>query len=204
MTHAAAVLVADDDRDCADSVVTLLQAHGFEARAAYDGPSALELAQEWLPGTAILDILMPGASGFDVAERLRETRGNDIHLIAYTGRGAIEQQSKAVAAGFDDFLAKGCDPADLLLVLRPDSRDEVLRSIAVDAEQVGLQMDLAGALIDHARLTLDHGYRRRLCEFVDHRLGLIDAQLGLHITLQEEREKLERRLNALRDRLFAL
>ena len=204
MTHAAAVLVADDDRDCADSVVTLLQTHGFEARAAYDGPSALALAQEWLPATAILDIVMPGASGFDVALRLRETRGNEIHLVAYTGRGEIEHQSKAVAAGFNDFLAKGCDPADLLLVLRADSRDTVLRSMAVNAQQIGLQMDLAGALIDHARLTVDHRYRRRLCEFVDHRLDLLESQLGLHITLQQEREKLERRLNALRDRLFAL
>jgi two-component system OmpR family response regulator len=204
MSHAAAVLVADDDRDCADSVVTLLQMHGFEARAAYDGRSALELAQEWRPATAILDIVMPGASGLDVALRLRETRGDDIHLVAYTGRGEIEHQSKAVAAGFDDFLSKSCDPADLLLVLRPESRDTVLRSMAVNAHQIGLQMDLAGSLIDHARLTVDHTYRRRLCEFVDHRLDLLDSQLGLHITLQLEREKLERRLNALRDRLFAL
>lgn len=204
MGPGSAVLVADDDRDCADTVVSLLELNGFEARAAYDGTSAVALGLEWQPDSAILDIAMPGASGLDVARRLRESRGRDIRLIAYTAWSAVEDQTKAIAAGFDDILPKGCEPEDLLLVLGPESREVVIRSIAVNSVQVRLQMDLASSLIDHARITVDHVYRERICEFVGRRLDLLDTRLLRQPMVTEERDKVERRLNALREKLWGL
>src|SRR4051812_36969340 len=65
------VLVVDDNRDCADSTVLLLRAAGFEARACYDGPAALQEVGPFRPGLCFLDLNMPGMDGDDLAVRLR-------------------------------------------------------------------------------------------------------------------------------------
>jgi CheY-like chemotaxis protein len=67
------VLVVDDNQDAANSLVLLLKLWGYEACAAYDGPSAIALAQSFLPEVVLLDLGLPGGmSGFDVAKELRQ------------------------------------------------------------------------------------------------------------------------------------
>ena len=61
------VLVADDEHVIADSLVTILRTHGFEASAVYSGYSAVETAISWLPDVVISDIKMPGMNGVDAA-----------------------------------------------------------------------------------------------------------------------------------------
>lgn len=101
------VLVADDNRDAADSLATLLQLSGHEVRVAYGGAAALSLAQAFRPEFALLDIGMPDLNGYRVAEALRaEPWGASPYLIALTGWGQDEDKRKALAAGFDAHLTK--------------------------------------------------------------------------------------------------
>ena len=65
------VLCVDDNRDCADSAALLLRAMGFEARACYDGPSALALNDGFRPGVCFVDLNMPGMDGDEVAVEAR-------------------------------------------------------------------------------------------------------------------------------------
>ena len=65
------VLAVDDHRDCADSMVLLLTAAGFEARACYDGPAALREVGAFRPGLCFLDLNMPGMDGDELAVKLR-------------------------------------------------------------------------------------------------------------------------------------
>jgi CheY-like chemotaxis protein len=112
------VLVADDNRDAADSLQRILSIYGHEVRAVYDGAAALALAGEMRPRVAVLDIGMPGASGLDVARALRERYGRATTLIALTGWGQDSDRRRALEAGFDFHLTKPVDPAalnDLLL-----------------------------------------------------------------------------------------
>ena len=104
------VLVADDNRDAADSLARLLSLYGHEVRVAYDGAAALELAGEWRPAAAILDIGMPLVNGYEAARRLRADHGAAILLIASTGWGQEADRSRAVQAGFDRHLTKPVDP----------------------------------------------------------------------------------------------
>jgi PAS domain S-box-containing protein len=116
------VLVADDNRDAADTLCRMLALYGYEVRAAYDGASALEVNEAFRPHVAVLDIGMPTRSGYDVARELRARRGRDVRLIALTGWGSDEDVKRAREAGFDQHLTKPVEPAVLGRLLARGSR----------------------------------------------------------------------------------
>ena len=103
------VLVADDNRDAADSLCRLLSLYGYEVRAAYDGGAALKVSESFRPHAAVLDIGMPVRSGYDVARELRKRRGAELRLIALTGWGGEGDVQLAREAGFDYHLTKPAD-----------------------------------------------------------------------------------------------
>ncbi|MGH8327306.1 MAG: ATP-binding protein, partial [Steroidobacteraceae bacterium] len=112
------VLVADDNADGADVLATLLQLAGHEVHVAHDGLEALEIAARVRPDVALLDIGMPGMSGYDLAARIRsEPWGGGMLLVAVTGWGQEDDKRKAKEAGFDHHLTKPMDPTLLEAIL---------------------------------------------------------------------------------------
>jgi two-component system CheB/CheR fusion protein len=107
------VLVADDNRDAADSLQRILAMHGHDVRVAYDGQTALELGKEFRPRVAVLDIAMPGGDGYDVARAIRSQQGAGITLVALTGWGQDADRRRAIDSGFDYHLVKPVDPDEL-------------------------------------------------------------------------------------------
>jgi PAS domain S-box-containing protein len=108
------VLVADDNLDAADSLTMLLQMAGHQVYTVHSGSEALEAAARERPEACILDIGMPGLSGYDVARRIRETDwGKNVLLIALTGWGQNQDVARAKAAGFDRHCTKPVDVAEL-------------------------------------------------------------------------------------------
>ena len=107
------VLVADDNRDAADSLQRILALYGHDVRVAYDGSAALELGARFRPRVAILDIGMPGTNGYDVARALRTRNGAQVTLVALTGWGQEADRRRASEAGFDHHLTKPVDPQAL-------------------------------------------------------------------------------------------
>jgi PAS domain S-box-containing protein len=108
------ILIADDNRDAADSLSMLLELAGHEVRVAHHGRAAVSLAQAFRPHIALLDIGMPDLSGYEVAQALRrEPWGQGIRLIALTGWGQEKDRRQALEAGFDHHLTKPIDPDQL-------------------------------------------------------------------------------------------
>jgi two-component system CheB/CheR fusion protein len=108
------ILIADDNRDSAESLGMLLELSGHEVYLAHDGRSALELAAAKRPAVALLDIGMPGMDGYEVAASIRrEPWGSKMTLIAITGWGQEDNKRAAHAAGFDHHLTKPMDSAVL-------------------------------------------------------------------------------------------
>jgi CheY-like chemotaxis protein len=103
------VVVADDNRDAADTLCRILAMHGYEVRSAYDGGAALEVCEAFQPHAAVLDIGMPVRNGYEVARELRARRGPGLRLIALTGWGSEEDVRRAHAAGFDHHVTKPGD-----------------------------------------------------------------------------------------------
>jgi CheY-like chemotaxis protein len=115
------ILVADDNRDAADSLAMLLRSDGHEVLVAYDGAKALEAIRESRPDVALLDIGMPEMNGYEVARRVREICPKEsLTLIAVTGWGQQSDIARAMEAGFDRHFTKPIDPTFLPALLAPD------------------------------------------------------------------------------------
>ncbi len=109
------VLVVDDNEDAADTCATLLEMSGYTVRVAYAPDAALETLHEFKPDVAILDIGLPGMSGYTLAGLMKSDpisyRGR---LIALTGYGQSADMAASKRAGFDAHLTKPVSPGDLL------------------------------------------------------------------------------------------
>lgn len=112
------ILVADDNRDAAESFAMLLSLRGNIVKVAFDGAAALELAGEFRPEIAFLDIGMPRMNGYEVARSIRELpHGGTICLVALTGWGQESDRERAERAGFDAHVVKPAEPAALERIL---------------------------------------------------------------------------------------
>ncbi len=110
------VLVVDDNIDAAEMLAEWLSAIGHGVRVAADGPTALEIAADFKPDVALLDIGLPVMDGYEVARRLREQPGcAKMRLIALTGYGQESDHDRSRRAGFEDHLVK---PVDLDAITR--------------------------------------------------------------------------------------
>ena len=112
------ILLVDDNRDAADSLALLLGLEGHDVRVAYAGRPAIEVAHEFRPEIAVLDLGLPDLSGYDVARLLRQDPALErIELIALTGWGQEEHRKRALEAGFDHHVTKPVDLEQLARLL---------------------------------------------------------------------------------------
>jgi PAS domain S-box-containing protein len=110
----ARILVADDNREAAESLAALLSLAGYQVTSVFSGPQALEAAARERPNVLLLDIGMPGMSGYEVARRIRlEAWGREVLLIAITGWGQQADKLQAQASGFNAHMTKPVDPREI-------------------------------------------------------------------------------------------
>jgi PAS domain S-box-containing protein len=113
------ILVADDNRDAAETLGMLLTLDGYEVLVVHGGLQALERARLHRPDAAILDIGMPDLNGYEVARRIRaQAWGLDVVLLAVTGWGQKDDVARAKAAGFDEHLTKPVDSDQVTRLLQ--------------------------------------------------------------------------------------
>ena len=107
------ILVIEDERLLSESLCELLSQHGFETEAAYDGPAGLEYALSGVCDLIVLDVMLPGFDGFELARRLRARRvGTPILML--TARSGLDDRVEGLDAGADYYLAKPFETRELL------------------------------------------------------------------------------------------
>ena len=107
---AVRILVVDDSVDGAEMLAAALSAKGYETRVAYDAPAALQIAADFRPAVAFLDIGLPVMDGYELAARLRGLPElNGLRLIALTGYGQESDRQKTRDAGFQHHFVKPVD-----------------------------------------------------------------------------------------------
>ena len=126
------ILIVDDYADALDIWAIYLTGAGYRVSTAIDGASAIAQAHDLLPDLIVLDLELPGISGFEAARALRaDPETADIPLIAATGYSHLRQLDLAREVGFDAVVVKPCDP-DMLLAeierLAPDPVNSILLS----------------------------------------------------------------------------
>jgi CheY-like chemotaxis protein len=108
------ILIVEDNHDAREMLRTMLEFWHHTVREVADGLSAIEVAREFKPDIAIVDVGLPGLDGYEVARRLRASPGaQGLRLIALTGYGLSKDTERAREAGFDAHLVKPVPP-DLL------------------------------------------------------------------------------------------
>jgi CheY-like chemotaxis protein len=111
------IVVADDNRDSADSMAVLLRMSGHHVTVAYDGAQALTHIRTVRPHAAILDLRMPHFDGYAVARSARAEGFGSLTLIALSGLVDPGHRERASELGFDHFLLKPVEPLELERVL---------------------------------------------------------------------------------------
>lgn len=111
----ARVLIVDDNVDMLEMLRVMLQRMGHEVILSADGKDGLEKAVTEMPDLAIVDVMMPGLSGYDVVRQLRaDRRTANLAIMILTARGQPVDRMAALEAGADDYMAKPVKPAELL------------------------------------------------------------------------------------------
>jgi len=107
------ILIIEDEKLLADSLKTLLEGRGFQVEAVYDGVSGSEYAEMGVYDLLILDVMMPGMDGFQVAKRVRSKRCST-PILMLTAKSDTESRIEGLNAGADYYLTKPFDSRELL------------------------------------------------------------------------------------------
>jgi two-component system OmpR family response regulator len=105
-------LLVDDEPNILQFLELGLQNEGFEVQTAQDGLTAVNLAKQFQPHIAILDVMMPGMDGFEVCRMLKKT--DNIAVIMLTAKEEVEDRVKGLNLGADDYMAKPFSFEELL------------------------------------------------------------------------------------------
>ena len=108
--HKLRVLVVDDSDDAAQGLSLRIEASGHQVKTAQDGPTALTTAGEFRPNIVLMDIGLPGMTGYDLAKQMRaDPLHHNVKLVAITGYGEAAARQRSLEAGFDHHLVKPAD-----------------------------------------------------------------------------------------------
>jgi len=178
------VLVVDDEPDIVALVAYHLAKAGYRVSTAASGPEALEAAREERPALIVLDLMLPGMSGFDVLEQLRASDSTrDVAVLMLTARREEPDRIRGFSLGTDDYLTKPFSPQELVLRV-----GAILRRLAAAGTPTGYTVVIGPISIDRAahRVRID-----------DHEVELTPTEFKLLLTLAERRGRVQGRSHLL-------
>jgi DNA-binding response OmpR family regulator len=117
--HQRRVLVVDDHAPSAEMLAEILALEGYEVRMAHSAGQAMDMALQFVPRVAILDIGLPDQDGFEVARSMKAHADlQTVRLIGVSGYGQSQYPRRAREAGFERYLVKPVDLDELLALVR--------------------------------------------------------------------------------------
>lgn len=156
------VVVVDDERPLVDLVGRYLRREGYEVHPAYDGEEALEVIGRVHPDVIVLDLMLPGIDGLEVARRVREDA--DPYIVMLTARTEEVDRIVGLRVGADDYVTKPFSPNELVAriqaMLRRPRRtatpaDGIRRFGELEIDAGAREVRLAGVLVELTRLEFD-------------------------------------------------
>jgi len=152
MSRSSRVLFVEDDEAVRNALAIELRAAGYLVQAEVDGSSLEEIAESFRPDIAILDVLLPGRSGFDLARELRNK--SDLPILFLTARDSVSSRLAGFSAGGDDYVIKPVVIEELLARLRALLRRS--GRLEADVLEVGdLILDEPARVVRRGALTLE-------------------------------------------------
>lgn len=182
MTHR--ILVVDDEPDITGLVAYHLARAGYRVSTAASGAEAIRSAMEERPDVVILDLMLPGVSGYDVLADLRQRpETKDVGVILLTARREEEDRIRGLSLGADDYLTKPFSPQELTLRVAAVLRRLQAPSVA------------AGSALSAGPITIDRSAHRVMLHGEE--LSLTVTEYRLLLTLVERRGRVQSRPHLL-------
>jgi two-component system phosphate regulon response regulator PhoB len=174
------ILVVDDEPDITALVAYHLARAGYRVSTAANGQDALKAAREERPDIVVLDLMLPGVSGYEVLRELRQRRDTaDVGVILLTARREETDRIKGLTRGADDYLTKPVSPQELTLRVAA-----LLRRLAAPAVA-------AGSSLVEGPLTIDRGAHKVTLHGEE--VPLTATEFKLLLTLAERRGRVQTR-----------
>lgn len=170
--QAGAVLVVDGDADCRGQVSQLLQRAGLATVEFATGEEALAAAHGARPSAVLLEIELPGASGYEICRELRDEFGDELPIVFVSGvRTESFDRVAGLLLGADDYIVKPFDPDELIARVRRLSARGAKRAVAPGpANLTQREQEVLGLLVEGLRQTE-----------IARRLYISDKTVGKHI-----------------------
>lgn len=135
------ILVVDDEEDIVNLMRDFLEAEGYEVLAAHDGEAALEVLESHAVDCVLLDIMMPGQSGFEVVRRIRDL--GDVPVLFLSAKQEDSDKIRGLGLGADDYIVKSATAAEIVARIKA-----VLRRYQRGSAR-------PQSILDYGRLTID-------------------------------------------------
>lgn len=145
------VLIVEDEQNIVDILSFNLSREGYDTLEAYDGPTGLQLALEENPDLILLDLMLPGMSGFDVCKKLRDS-GSATPILMLTAREEESDKVLGLELGADDYITKPFSMRELLARVKANIR-RVSMAVSVQAGEESL-VKLGRITVDSERMTV--------------------------------------------------
>ncbi|MGI8968325.1 MAG: response regulator transcription factor [Chloroflexota bacterium] len=146
------VLVVDDDHTIVELMRDFLEADGFRVRGANNACEALAVIGSMLPDCVLLDVMMPGESGFELCREIRRT--SDVPVLFLSARAEDVDKIRGLGLGGDDYIVKSATPAEVVArvkaVLRRAGRGETTRATILDFGRLTLDVRAREVRVDGA------------------------------------------------------
>jgi two-component system, OmpR family, phosphate regulon response regulator PhoB len=178
------VLVVDDEKDIVALVAYHLAKNGYRVSTASTGAEALQAAREERPALVVLDLMLPGMSGFEVLEQLRATeQTREVAVLMLTARREEADRIRGLSLGADDYLAKPFSPQELVLRVAA-----ILRRLSSDGKTASDVLTIGPIEIDRSahRVRID-----------GEEIELTATEYKLLLTLAERRGRVQARAHLL-------
>lgn len=177
------ILVVDDEPDIVALVVYHLAKAGYRVSSASSGPDALSLAKKDRPALVVLDLMLPGMSGFDVLAKLRDEEATaNLAVLMLTARKDEPDRIRGLELGADDYLTKPFSPQELVLRV-----GAILRRTANGGE--------APDVIEAGPIRVDRSAHRVTVN--NHEIELTPTEFKLLLTLADRRGRVQARAHLL-------
>ena len=147
------ILVIEDERDIVEIIQYNLEREGYSVLSATHGEKGLEIARAKRPAVVILDLMLPGLDGLEVAKRLRQDPNTrEISIIMLTAKGEESDVILGLGVGADDYVTKPFKMKELLARVKAVLR----RGPLVDEGPTGQRLELDGLVIDKAKYQISY------------------------------------------------
>ena len=178
------ILVVDDEADIVALVAYHLVKAGYRVSTASTGPDALAAARQERPALIVLDLMLPGASGYEVLEKLRAAPATrEIAVLMLTARREEPDRIRGLALGADDYLTKPFSPQELVLRV-----GAILRRLSAGGTG-------PSDVLTNGTITIDRSEHRVLVD--DRLIELTPTEYKLLLTLAERRGRVQARAHLL-------